>query len=85
MYYDVKSAQYCDSYKIRVTFEDGKGGVVDFQPYLQKGDIIIFDDFFTFTKTTHEFKAFCDFFELFKMEYVPLFKCRYGHYVIEMM
>jgi O-methyltransferase len=59
--------------------------LVYLQPYLQKGDIIIFDDFFTFTKTTHEFKAFCDFFELFKMEYAPLFKCRNGHYVIEIV
>ena len=24
MYYDVKSAQYCDNYKIKLTFEDGK-------------------------------------------------------------
>ena len=53
------------------------------QPYLQAGDIIIFDDFFTFTKTTHEFKAFSDFLELFKTAYRPLFKCRYGHLVIE--
>lgn len=53
------------------------------QPYLRDGDIIIFDDFFTFTKTTHEFKAFCDFLDLFKNEYKPLFKCRYGHLVIQ--
>ena len=39
MYYDVKFAQYCDGYKIKVVFEDGKGGVVDFQPYLQKGGV----------------------------------------------
>ena len=39
MYYDVKAAQYCDGYKIRITFEDGKSGVVDFQPYLQKGGV----------------------------------------------
>lgn len=39
MYYDVKSAQYCDDYKIKVTFEDGKGGVVDFQSYLQKNGV----------------------------------------------
>ncbi len=39
MYYDVKSAQYCDGYKIRLSFEDGKGGVVDFQPYLHKGGV----------------------------------------------
>ena len=39
MYYDVKAAQYCDGYRIKVAFEDGKGGVVDFQPYLQKGGV----------------------------------------------
>jgi hypothetical protein len=53
------------------------------QPFLRKGDIIIFDDFFTFTKTTHEFKAFQDFLDLFKTAYTPLFKCRDGHLVIE--
>ncbi len=36
MYYDVKSAEYCHDYKIKLAFEDGKGGVVDFQSYLQK-------------------------------------------------
>ncbi|MBF0386235.1 MAG: DUF2442 domain-containing protein [Candidatus Omnitrophica bacterium] len=39
MYYDVKSAQYCDGYKILLSFADGKGGIVDFQPYLQKGGV----------------------------------------------
>jgi O-methyltransferase len=53
------------------------------QPYLRRGDLIIFDDFFTFTKTTHEFKSFCDFIDLFKTDYKPVFKCRYGHLVIE--
>ena len=57
--------------------------LIHLQPYLRRGDIIIFDDFFTFTKTTHEFKAFCDFVELFKADYKPIFKCRYGHLVIE--
>jgi O-methyltransferase len=55
------------------------------QPYLRSGDIIIFDDFFTFTKTTHEFKAFYDFLDLFKTGYKPLFKCRRGHLVIEIL
>jgi len=55
------------------------------QPFLQKGDLIIFDDFFTFTKITHEFKAFSDFFELFKMDYKPIAKCRRGHLVIELL
>jgi O-methyltransferase len=54
------------------------------QPYLQRGDIIIFDDFFTFTKTTHEFKAFRDFLDLFKTPYKPVCKCRRGHLVIEL-
>jgi O-methyltransferase len=53
------------------------------QPYLRSGDIIAFDDFFTFTKTTHEFKAFCDFLDLFKTPYKPLCKCRWGQLVIE--
>jgi hypothetical protein len=53
MYYDVKSAQYCGDYKIKVLFEDGKGGTIDFQSYLQKKgvferfqDINFFKDFF---------------------------------------
>ena len=53
------------------------------QPYFEKGDVIIFDDFFTITKSAHEFKAFCDFQSLFKINYKPLMKCRRGHYVIE--
>jgi hypothetical protein len=57
--------------------------LIHLQPYLQRGDIIIFDDFFTFTKTTHEFKAFYDFLDLFKTAYAPIFKCRYGHLAIE--
>lgn len=59
--------------------------LVHVQPYLRRGDLIIFDDFFTFTKTTHEFKAFCDFLDLYKTDYKPLFKCRYGHLVIEII
>ena len=39
MYYDVKSAQYFGGYKIKVIFEDGKNGIVDFQQYLQKGGV----------------------------------------------
>jgi O-methyltransferase len=54
-------------------------------PFLKKGDIIIFDDFFTLTKAAHEFKAFCDFLDLYKVQYKPLFKCRRGHIVIEVI
>ncbi|HTR30419.1 MAG TPA: class I SAM-dependent methyltransferase [Puia sp.] len=56
--------------------------LIHVQPFLQPGDIIIFDDFFTFTKTTHEFKAFYDFLDLFKTSYAPIFKSRPGHLVI---
>ncbi|HVU57464.1 MAG TPA: TylF/MycF/NovP-related O-methyltransferase [Puia sp.] len=55
------------------------------QPYLRTGDIIIFDDFFTTTKAAHEFKGFYDFLDLYKMPYKPIFKCRNGHIVIEML
>jgi len=53
------------------------------QPFLRKGDLIIFDDFFTLTKASHEYKAFNDWLDLFKTPYAPLYKCRNGHLVIE--
>jgi len=53
------------------------------QPYLRKGDILIFDDFFTVTKAAHEFKAFNDFLDLYHVPYEPLYKCRNGHLVAE--
>ena len=52
MIHDVVSASYKGKYKIQVTFDDGKGGVVDFSKYLSKGgvfsrfkDINFFKDF----------------------------------------
>jgi len=39
MYKDVVSATYCEDYKIKLTFEDGKSGIVDFRKYLQKGGV----------------------------------------------
>ncbi len=39
MLLDVVSAKYCGDYKIKITFEDGKSGIVDFLPYLKKGGI----------------------------------------------
>ena len=53
MYYDVKSAEYCGDYKIRVSFEDGKSGVVDFRSYLQKGGV--FEKF----RDINFFRNFC--------------------------
>jgi len=43
MIHDVVSASYRGNYKIEVTFDDGKRGVVDFSRYLDKGGI--FDRF----------------------------------------
>ena len=39
MIHDVVSASYKGEYKIQVTFDDGKGGVVDFSKYLTKGGV----------------------------------------------
>lgn len=39
MSYDVISAEYLGEYKIRLTFENGKTGVVDFLPYTRRSGI----------------------------------------------
>lgn len=39
MSYDVTSAEYLGEYKIRVSFENGKTGVVDFLPYVKRGGV----------------------------------------------
>ncbi len=57
--------------------------LVSLAPKLNKGDLIIFDDFFTFTVSDHEFKAFDDFFISYNVKYKPLAKCRRGHFVLE--
>lgn len=36
---DVVSAVYKGDYRIEVTFEDGKKGIVDFAKYLEKGGV----------------------------------------------
>jgi len=43
MIHDVVSASYKGEYKIEVTFDDGKRGIVDFSKYLAKGGV--FDRF----------------------------------------
>ena len=52
MLYDVISAKYKGNYRIELTFDDGKKGIVDFSEYLLKGgvfdrfkDIDFFKDF----------------------------------------
>jgi hypothetical protein len=39
MVHDVFSAIYKGGYKIEVEFDDGKGGIVDFSSYLEKGNV----------------------------------------------
>ncbi|MEW6481848.1 MAG: DUF2442 domain-containing protein [bacterium] len=39
MSFDVISAEYVGEYKIKLTFENGKSGVVDFLPYTRKGGV----------------------------------------------
>ena len=43
MIHDVVSASYQGEYKIEITFNDGKRGIVDFSKYLHKGGV--FDRF----------------------------------------
>ncbi len=43
MLYDVVSAVYNGGYRIKLTFDDGKKGIVDFSEYLSKGGV--FDRF----------------------------------------
>jgi hypothetical protein len=59
--------------------------LIHMQPLLEKGDIIIFDEFFSITKANHEFRAFLDFLSLYKFEYKPLVKARLGHYAVEIV
>ncbi len=37
--YDVVEASYVDGYKIEVTFENGRQGIVDFKGYVEKGGV----------------------------------------------
>jgi len=39
MIHDVVSAVYREGYKIEVTFDDGKKGVIDFVKYLRRGGV----------------------------------------------
>ena len=52
MYYDVTSAQYIDGYRLQVTFEDGRFGIVDFKKYIEKGGV------FSRLRDFDRFKAF---------------------------
>jgi hypothetical protein len=39
LYYDVIAAKYVEDYKLYLTFENGRSGVVDFLKYIQKGGV----------------------------------------------
>lgn len=39
MYYDVIEAKYIEGYKLEITFENGKKGIVDFKNYAKKGGV----------------------------------------------
>ena len=39
MYVDIISARYVSEYKIELTFENGRSGVVDFKKFISKGGI----------------------------------------------
>ena len=39
MYWSLKSARYLDGYRVAVTFEDGKSGVVDLEKHLRRGPV----------------------------------------------
>lgn len=39
MIHDVTAASYKGEYKIEVTFDNGKKGIVDFSKYLEKGGV----------------------------------------------
>ena len=39
MYQDIIDAKYISDYKIKLFFEDGKSGVVDFSKFINKGGV----------------------------------------------
>lgn len=39
MYYDVTEAKYLEGYRLKIDFENGKSGMVDFQKYIEQGGI----------------------------------------------
>ena len=39
MLFDIITAKYIDDYRVSVTFENGKTGIVDFSPYVNFGGV----------------------------------------------
>ena len=38
---DIIKAEYIDEYNIRVYFDNGKNGIVDFRKYISKGGVFV--------------------------------------------
>jgi len=39
MYHDVTKMRILDGYKLQLTFDDGKSGVLDCKPFIEKGGV----------------------------------------------
>lgn len=39
MYYDIIEIKYVGGYKLKLTFENGKNGIVDFKGYIKEGGV----------------------------------------------
>jgi len=39
MYYEIKEARHIEGYKLEITFENGKNGIIDLQEYINKGGV----------------------------------------------
>ena len=52
-------------------------------PVFKKGDIVIFDDFYTLTKTEHEFRAYLDYKSLYNRKLKTTYKVNHAHFVME--
>jgi len=48
--------------------------LMTFKPYLIKGDILVFDEFFSLSKADHEFRAFEDFCNLYDFKFKAIAK-----------
>lgn len=52
-------------------------------PIFKQGDIVIFDDFHSLTKTEHEFRAYLDYKSLYNRKVKPIYKVNHDHFVME--
>jgi O-methyltransferase len=59
-------------------------GLVKMQPLFKKGDVLMFDEFFSITKNHHEYRAFLDFLAYCKIDFKVIHKYIGGQFVIEL-